>query len=74
MIGLLYVLILAAIGVLMLKDALVTLGTSSRRRRRSAATAQPLGRVAALRWRFYSSGLYISPRRAGRARLLARAC
>src|SRR3982750_2696536 len=60
-IGLLYVLILASIGLLMLKDSLVTLGVL-----KSAAPAQPQRHnrwVASLplRWRFYASGLYISP-------------
>src|SRR3954454_23940164 len=60
-IGALYVLILGWIGILMLKDALVALGYVG---------AKPVERpqrhnrwVASLplRWRFYSSGLYISP-------------
>ena len=57
----LYVLLLGYIGVLMLKDALTALGVIK--------TAMPAERprhnrwVASLplRWRFYSSGLYISP-------------
>src|SRR3954447_24386150 len=62
-IGLLYVLILSSIGSLMLKDALVALGYV-------AASPGPQGNaprhnrwVASLpmRWRFYSSGLYVSP-------------
>jgi uncharacterized membrane protein YfcA len=60
-IGLLYVLILFSIGGLMLKDSLVTLGYLS-----SSAPQQPQRHnrwVASLpwRWRFYRSGLYISP-------------
>ena len=62
-IGLLYVLILGGIGFLMLKDALVALGYVG-----VDAPAQPAARrhnrwVASLplRWRFYSSGLYLSP-------------
>jgi len=60
-IGLLYVLILAWIGGLMFKDSLVTLGYI-----KLAAKAAPPRHnrwVASLplRWRFYSSGLYISP-------------
>jgi hypothetical protein len=60
-IGLLYVLILTSIGGLMLKDSLVALGYVS-----SSAPAQPQRHnrwVASLplRWRFYRSGLYLSP-------------
>jgi uncharacterized membrane protein YfcA len=61
-IGFLYVLILTWIGGLMLKDALVALGFVT-----PPSTEQPPPRhnrwVASLplRWRFYSSGLYISP-------------
>src|SRR3954447_22889887 len=60
-IGLLYVLILSSIGGLMLKDSLVALGVV-----KSAATAETPRHnrwVASLplRWRFYSSGVYISP-------------
>ncbi len=60
-IGFLYVLILGSIGALMLKDALVALG----RLPAAAGGAKPRHNrwVASLplRWRFYSSGLYISP-------------
>ena len=61
-IGFLYVLILGSIGGLMLKDALVALGYVG-----ASAATEPRPRhnrwVASLplRWRFYSSGLYISP-------------
>jgi hypothetical protein len=61
-IGALYVLILSSIGALMLKDALVALGYVT-----PATKTQPATRhnrwVASLplRWRFYSSGLYVSP-------------
>jgi uncharacterized membrane protein YfcA len=61
-IGLMYVLILFSIGLLMLKDSLVTLGIIG-----SQSEARPARRhnrwVASLplRWRFYSSGLYVSP-------------
>ena len=61
-IGLLYVVLLGAIGGLMLKDAALALGWIS-----SVATRAAKPRhnrwVASLplRWRFYSSGLYISP-------------
>jgi uncharacterized membrane protein YfcA len=60
-IGFLYVVILGWIGALMLKDALVALGYVTA----PAPRAQPRHNrwVASLplRWRFYSSGLYISP-------------
>jgi uncharacterized membrane protein YfcA len=58
----LYVLILGWIGVLMLKDALVALGYV--RPREASESAPRHNRWVAslpLRWRFYSSGLYISP-------------
>jgi uncharacterized protein len=60
-IGLLYVFILFSIGGLMLKDSLVTLGYI-----KVGERSQPPRHnrwVASLpwRWRFYSSGLYISP-------------
>ena len=61
-IGFLYVLLLGGIGGLMLKDALVALGWAD-----ASADAQAPKRhnrwVASLplRWRFYASGLYISP-------------
>jgi uncharacterized membrane protein YfcA len=61
-IGALYVLILGWIGALMLKDALVALGYVELK-----PSMKPAPRhnrwVAALplRWRFYSSGLYLSP-------------
>jgi uncharacterized membrane protein YfcA len=61
-IGALYVLILGSIGLLMLKDALVALGYVTLK-----PAIKPASRhnrwVAALplRWRFYNSGLYISP-------------
>ena len=61
-IGLLYVLILTWIGGLMLKDALVALGYVPVR---AKPEQQPRHNrwIASLplRWRFYSSGLYISP-------------
>ena len=60
-IGFLYVLLLGSIGALMLKDALVALGWMQP----AQATEQPRHNkwVASLpgRWRFYASGLYISP-------------
>lgn len=60
-IGSLYVVLLGYIGVLMLKDALVALGyvktkpTEQRPRHNRWVATLPL------RWRFYKSGLYISP-------------
>ena len=61
-IGLLYVLILGSIGGLMLKDALVALGyVAARARRRAAPRHNRWVASLPLRWRFYSSGLYISP-------------
>ena len=60
-INLLYVLILGGIGGLMLKDSLVTLGwlgasaPPARPRRNRWIASLPL------RWRFHSSGIYISP-------------
>src|SRR5688500_9853040 len=60
-IGSLYVLLLAAIGGLMLKDALVALGyvtepqSDERPRHNRWVASLPL------RWRFYTSGLYVSP-------------
>jgi uncharacterized protein len=61
-IGLLYVLILAAIGALMLKDSLTALGYLGTREPANAP-ARHNRWVASLplRWRFYSSGLYLSP-------------
>ena len=63
-ISFLYVLILGWIGVIMLKDALVALGYVSPRQGQAQAPAARHNRwVASLpfRWRFYTSGLYISP-------------
>ncbi|WP_343344931.1 sulfite exporter TauE/SafE family protein [Sphingomicrobium sp. XHP0239] len=61
-IGFLYVLLLGGIGGLMLRDAVVALGwvdppkrKGPRRRHHRWIAALPL------RWRFYASGLYISP-------------
>ena len=61
-IGFLYVIILSWIGGLMLKDALVALGyvtppSTEKPARRHNLWAASLP----LRWRFYSSGLYLSP-------------
>ena len=63
-IALLYVILLGSIGVLMLREALTSLGVV---KPEVAETEQPARRhnpfIAALpmRWRFYQSGLYISP-------------
>jgi len=60
-IGFLYVVLLGSIGVLMLRDSLVALGywtakeTQKRQRHNRWVATLPL------RWRFYKSGLYISP-------------
>ena len=60
-IGFLYVILLGGIGGLMLKDALVALGwvelTEPKERPRHNRWVAGLP----LRWRFYSSGLYLSP-------------
>ena len=61
-ISFLYVLILGWIGTIMLKDALVALGYVARKS--AEAQAPRHNRWIAslpLRWRFYSSGLYLSP-------------
>ena len=61
LIGFLYVILLGGIGALMLKDALVALGwvsvpvTTVPKRHNKWVAGLPL------RWRFYASGLYISP-------------
>ena len=63
-IGILYVVLLGSIGLLMLRDALVTLGwMEAPRPRTTPVRAKHNKWVAALpmRWRFYASGLYISP-------------
>ncbi len=61
-IGALYVLILTSIGALMLKDALVALGyVKPASIERSAARHNRWVASLPLRWRFYSSGLYVSP-------------
>ncbi|HMI40926.1 MAG TPA: sulfite exporter TauE/SafE family protein [Sphingomicrobium sp.] len=61
-IGLLYVLLLGSIGGLMLRDAALALGWIPTPEK-SAKRARHNRWVASLpmRWRFYSSGLYISP-------------
>nr|WP_221184929.1 sulfite exporter TauE/SafE family protein [Sphingomicrobium lutaoense] len=61
-IGFLYVIMLGSIGGLMLRDALVALGWLEPRTKRKARRRHNKW-VASLplRWRFYASGLYISP-------------
>ena len=60
-IGFLYVLILASIGGLMLKDALVALGYVQAPQRSEQPRHNRWVGSLPLRWRFYSSGLYLSP-------------
>jgi uncharacterized membrane protein YfcA len=61
-IGALYVLILSSIGILMLKDALVALGyMTAPSTERAAQRHNQWVASLPLRWRFYSSGLYVSP-------------
>jgi uncharacterized membrane protein YfcA len=60
-IGALYVLILGGIGALMLKDALIGLGYISATPRAEQPRHNRWVASLPLRWRFYASGLYISP-------------
>ena len=60
-IGLLYVLILTGIGGLMLKDSLIALGIVKRQDRPEPPRHNRWVASLPLRWRFYASGLYISP-------------
>ena len=62
LIGFLYVILLGSIGGLMLKDAVIALGWIPSPRK-TAAPKRHNRWVASLplRWRFYASGLYISP-------------
>src|SRR3954470_18334361 len=60
-VGSLYVVILASIGGLMLKDALVALEYVSANPVKAAPRHNRWVASLPLRWRFYSSGLYISP-------------
>src|SRR5438874_1005424 len=57
----LFIVILGFLGVLMLKDALVALGYVSARPASGAPRHNRWVASLPLRWRFYSSGLYISP-------------
>jgi uncharacterized membrane protein YfcA len=60
-IGFLYVIILGSIGGLMLKDALVALGYVSTKANQERPRHSRWVASLPLRWRFYSSGLYVSP-------------
>ena len=62
-IGILYVLMLGSIGGLMLREALGTIGAMRAGRPPKPAKRRhhPLVAALPLRWRFYRSGLYISP-------------
>ncbi len=60
-IGFLYVILLGGIGGLMLKDALVTLGWIETTKKKEQPRHRPWIAGLPLRWRFYASGLYISP-------------
>ena len=60
-IGSLYVLILGWIGALMLKDAMIALGYVGVRQPAVQPRHNRWVASLPLRWRFYSSGLYISP-------------
>ena len=60
-IGFLYVLLLGGIGGLMLKDALVALGWLKLEERTERPRHNRWVASLPLRWRFYASGLYISP-------------
>jgi uncharacterized membrane protein YfcA len=60
-IGFLYVIILIGIGGLMLKDSLVALGYVAAPPKRDQPRHNRWVGSLPLRWRFYSSGLYISP-------------
>ncbi len=63
-IGFLYVLILGWIGTIMLKDALAALGVFALKKENEKSESPRHNRWVAslpLRWRFYVSGLYISP-------------
>ena len=62
-INILYVFMLGSIGALMLKEALAALNIRQSKSQQRAAKRRHHPLVAALpyRWRFYASGLYISP-------------
>jgi len=60
-VGSLYVLILASIGGLMLKDALIALGYVNAPKVKAGPRHNRWVASLPFRWRFYTSGLYISP-------------
>ena len=60
-IGFLYVLLLGSIGGLMLKDALLALGWIAQAEVKPQPRHNKWVASLPLRWRFYASGLYISP-------------
>jgi uncharacterized membrane protein YfcA len=63
-ISILYVLLLGGIGFMMAKEAATALGIlkpSARAAERTARRHNPLIAMLPMRWRFYRSGLYISP-------------
>jgi uncharacterized membrane protein YfcA len=61
-IGLLYVILLLGMGVLMAREAAVALDIiRPRRRSKPGPRHNPLIAALPMRWRFYQSGLYISP-------------
>jgi hypothetical protein len=61
-ISLLYVVLLSSIGILMAKEAATSLGIwTPRRAPRPQRRHNPMIAILPMRWRFYRSGLYISP-------------
>ena len=60
-IGLLYVVLLGSIGALMLKDAVIALGWIEPARPAERPRHNRWVASLPLRWRFYASGLYLSP-------------
>ena len=61
-IAFLYVILLSSIGILMAKEAATTLGlVKPKRPARPHRRHNPMIAVLPMRWRFYRSGLYISP-------------
>lgn len=63
-VAMLYVILLGSIGVLMAKEALTALGLikpTEKEAARAARRHNPVIAALPMRWRFYRSGLYISP-------------